>query len=79
MIAEGRIPNRGGVWVDAFNQSINEDIAGTLTTRVDGSNMYYVTEICSTKEERYTPTKVSIGAIPKHSSEVSMAVELRDV
>lgn len=67
------------MWVDAYNQSINYDIAGTLTTRVDGSNMYYVTEICSSKEEKYTHTKVSIGATPRPSSEVSLEVELQDV
>lgn len=34
---------RGGVFIDAYNQSINEDIAGTITTRVDASNMVFVT------------------------------------
>ena len=38
----------GGVFIDAYNQSINTDIAGTITTRVDASNMTYVTEICNT-------------------------------
>ena len=61
MIREGRIPNRGGVFIDAYNQSINEDIAMTITTRVNTCNHYYVTEICDSKEERYTPTKVSTG------------------
>lgn len=69
MIREGRIPNRGGVFIDAYNQSINEDIAMTITTRIDASNSIYVTEICYTKEERYTPTKVSIGTTPLPSIE----------
>lgn len=51
MIREGKIPNRGGVFIDAYNQSINEDIAMTITTRVNTCNHYYVTEICDTKEE----------------------------
>jgi len=49
MICSNKIPNMGGVFIDAYNQSINTDIAGTITTRVDASNMTYVTEICSTK------------------------------
>lgn len=69
MIREGRIPNRGGVFIDAYNQSINEDIAMTITTRVNAGNHYYVTEICDTKGERYTPTKVSIGTTPLPSIE----------
>jgi hypothetical protein len=69
MIREGKIPNRGGVFIDAYNQSINEDIAMTITTRANTCNHYYVTEICDTKEERYTPTKVSIGTNPLLSLE----------
>jgi hypothetical protein len=41
----------------------------TITARVDASSMIYVTEICDTKEERYTPTKVSIGTNPLLSLE----------
>ena len=44
MIDNCLIPNMGGVFIDAYNQSINEDIAGTITTRVDAANMIYVTE-----------------------------------
>lgn len=44
MIREGRIPSRGGVFIDAYNQSINEDIAMTITTRIDASNSVYVTD-----------------------------------
>lgn len=43
MIDERKIPNRGGVFIDAYNQSVNESIAGTITTRVDASNMVFVT------------------------------------
>ena len=49
MIDNNLIPNRGGVFIDAYNQSISEDIAGTITTRVDAANMIFVTEI---KDER---------------------------
>jgi site-specific DNA-cytosine methylase len=34
----------GGVFIDAYNQSVNVDIAGTITTGVDASNMKFVTE-----------------------------------
>ena len=44
MIESGKIPNRGGVFIDAYNQSINEDIAGTITTRVDASNSTFITD-----------------------------------
>ena len=49
MINRGVIPDMGGVFIDAYNQIINPDIAGTITTRVDASNMIFVTEICNTK------------------------------
>lgn len=45
MIAEGKIPNKGGVFIDTYNQSINEDIAGTITTRINAGNMVYVTDL----------------------------------
>lgn len=45
MIAEGKIPNKGGVFIDVYNQSINEDIAGTITTRTNAGNMVYVTNL----------------------------------
>lgn len=48
MIDENKIPNKGGVFIDAYNQSINEDIANTITTRVNDSNMIFITELCNT-------------------------------
>ena len=44
MIESGKIPNRGGVFIDAYNQTINEEIAGTITTRVDASNSVFITD-----------------------------------
>lgn len=35
----------GGVFIDAYNQSVKEDIAGTITTRVDASNMTFITDM----------------------------------
>jgi hypothetical protein len=45
MITNNLIPNTGGVFIDAYNQTINTEIAGTITTRVDASSMVYVTEV----------------------------------
>lgn len=44
MIDNGIIPNEGGVWIDAYNQCVSIDICGTITTRIDHSNHYWVTE-----------------------------------
>lgn len=45
MIDNALIPNRGGVWIDVYNQSIMEDKAGTITTKVSCSGNHYVTDI----------------------------------
>lgn len=78
MVQADAIPNRGGVFIDAYNQSTNEEIAGTITTRVDAANMIYVTEVCSTKARKYTHTKVSIGTPRKSSSVENWGGGLRD-
>lgn len=44
MLTDNKIPQAGGVWIDAYNQSVNTEVAGTITTRVDSSNHYWVTE-----------------------------------
>ena len=45
MIDRGVIPNqRGGVFIDAYNQTINEETTGTILTRINDSNHYFVTE-----------------------------------
>lgn len=56
MIDNGLIPDRGGVWIDAYNQCVNEDIAGTVTTRIDMSNHYWTTEL---KMEEPKPMQVA--------------------
>jgi hypothetical protein len=55
LIDKGMIPNKGGVFIDSYNQSVNEEISGTITTRIDASNMSYVTE--PKIIERDTPMK----------------------
>jgi hypothetical protein len=50
MLTERKIPIRGGVFIDAYNQTINLEIAMTITTR---GNHYFVTEI---NEDKDTPS-----------------------
>lgn len=43
MLKQGKIPPQYGVWVDAYNHSVNGKIATTITTRINSSNDYFVT------------------------------------
>lgn len=43
MFREGRVPIEGGVWIDIYNQSCNARIAGTIHTRIDHGNYWYIT------------------------------------
>lgn len=45
MIRDNKIPYRGGVWIDTYNQTIDEDIAGTILCGIDFRGMHYVTTI----------------------------------
>lgn len=45
MIDNGLIPAKDGVWIDGYNQNCNETVAGTITTRIDRSSHYFITEI----------------------------------
>lgn len=44
MIEDGKIPIRGGQFIDAYNQSVSE-VSGTICRTYDSSNMHFVTEI----------------------------------
>ena len=66
MIEKGIIPNIGGVWVDAYNQSVNTEIAGTITTRIDAANNTFVTVPEATKKgyaEAYCGDSVNLSNI----------------
>lgn len=41
---ERQSPDSGGVMLDCYNQSVVEDYAVTITTRIDSSNHYFVIE-----------------------------------
>lgn len=66
MIEKGIIPNIGGVWVDAYNKSVNTEIAGTITTRIDAANNTFVTVPEETKKgyaEAYCGDSVNLSNI----------------
>ena len=51
---------RGGQWLDCYNQSVS-DIAGTIRTTVDHSNMFFVTEeIDGTNTDNYPKKRASL-------------------
>lgn len=46
MISDGIIPlYPGGAWIDIYNGCAKVDIAGTIHTRIDHGNYWYVTEL----------------------------------
>lgn len=57
--------------LDTYNQQIQEEVSCTIRTNINTANHHFIVEECDTKEERYTPTKVSIGTQPKRFLEVS--------
>jgi hypothetical protein len=42
---------RGGIWIDTYNGIWNEQISGTITTRVDAAGMFFVTAMVSAEQE----------------------------
>lgn len=44
MIARGRLPFRGGQWIDTYNQITDPDCAGTIIAGVNAKSHYYVME-----------------------------------
>lgn len=59
MIEDGRIPIRGGQFIDAYNQSVSE-VSGTIRRTYDSSNMHFVTEITAPPKKVVIP----IGCTP---------------
>lgn len=57
MLREGKIPIRGGWWIDAYNKVVSP-IAGTIKARIDANNLYFVTEFYV---ERDTDTGAASG------------------
>ncbi len=38
------IKGSGGVWLDAYNNSVSPKVSGTILTRIDAGNMWFITE-----------------------------------
>lgn len=52
MIARGRLPLRGGQWIDTYNQTTDPDCAGTIIAGINAKNHYYIME----EAKHETPT-----------------------
>ena len=50
MIARGRLPIRGGQWIDTYNQITDPDCAGTIIAGINAKNHYYVMEEMKTPQ-----------------------------
>lgn len=50
MLREGKIPIRGGWWIDAYNMVVSP-IAGTIKARINHNNLYFVTELYEDTED----------------------------
>ena len=44
MIARGRLPLRGGQWIDTYNQITDPDCAGTIIAGINAKNHYFIME-----------------------------------
>lgn len=44
MIARGKLPVRGGQWIDAYNQITDPDCAGTIIAGINAKSLYYIME-----------------------------------
>lgn len=45
MIEQGKIPIKGGVCIDLYNQCVHEDFFTTILCGIDFRCMHYVTEL----------------------------------
>ena len=68
------IPNRGGVWIDCYNQSVNEDIAGTILAGIDSKNHYFVTRDMSEQQVLGWTRDAKGNVIDWHEVEIANAV-----
>lgn len=45
VIEDGKIRCKGGQCIDLYNQQVHDDVFVSITTRVDTSNLYFVTQV----------------------------------
>lgn len=43
LLASGKLPYRGGQCIDLYNMAFQDDVAYTIRTTVDSSNMLFIT------------------------------------
>lgn len=55
MHKDGTIPIVGGRFIDVYNHTSYDGIAGTIHTRISHGNYWYVTEISDDSDERERP------------------------
>lgn len=60
---------KDGCMIDTYNQQIQYDVSCTIRTNINTANHHFIVEECNSKENRSTPTKVSIGTQHKSSFE----------
>lgn len=49
LIEQNTPPFRGGVWLNAYDCSWNDKITGTITTRINAGNNWFVTQVVETE------------------------------
>ncbi len=49
VIEDGKIRCKGGQCIDLYNQQVHENVFVSITTRVDTSNLYFVTQVYETE------------------------------
>lgn len=70
MLASVKLVGGGKIcMIDTYNQALHEDVSCTIRTNINTANHHFIVELCDTKENTSTPTKVSIGTQHKSSSE----------
>lgn len=42
------IPFRNGIWLDCYSQIYNTKVSGTITTRVNEGNLWFVSQVIET-------------------------------
>lgn len=57
LIQDNRPPLRGGIWLDCYNGIWNEEISGTITTRIDAACEFFVPELSTVSAGRDQATR----------------------
>lgn len=43
------MPFRNGIWLDCYSQIYNKKVSGTITTRVNEGNLWFVSQVIETE------------------------------